>query len=477
MLRNFIWSFLEQSGTKTILLVVQIVLARLLDPEAFGILAILLVLTNVADVIAQSGLGMALVQKQEASSKDFSTAFWLSLGFSTVLCTGIWVVAPIASMFYGEPSLCPYLQVMSFVVVFNSANSIQRAYLQRGMGFKELTKSNVIGAVLSGIVGIIFAFAGAGVWALIAQVLAQSVITCAVLFVVVPWKPRFEFDASSAKSMYSYGWKICVTSVLNVLYSGVSELVIGRTCSVSDLGLYSQGRKWPNAAVGIASNALQNVFFPMFSSLRREHDLFIQSVRRSLVSGSFITVPLAFFFIVFAEPVILLLFGETWVDCVPIFQATCLSGSLTLLQIVNLRAYMALGDSGLYLKLQVFKVVLSVFAIGGAAICTRNIYIVAGVTAVSAILCILVIDLNPAKRMIGYSRLAQLKDIFPIYALSVVASLVSTAVRFIPIPGPFVTVFAAGVFTLVYLGASAVFRVEGFEDCMAVARRILRRAK
>ena len=237
---SFVWSFLEQGGSKVIQLVVQIVLARLLSPEAFGVLAILLVVTQIADSVAQSGLGMALIQNSNSSDKSYSTAWWLSIGLAVVLYIAIFIGAPVIASFYKMPDLVKYLRVLGLIVFFNSANSIQRSYLQRTMNFKGIFAATTFAALASGIAGITLASLGYGVWSLVVQSLLQSVFICGVMWFQISWKPTLVFEINEARELFSYGWKICVPGILNVLYGGISELVIGRACSAGELGLYSQ---------------------------------------------------------------------------------------------------------------------------------------------------------------------------------------------------------------------------------------------
>ena len=263
--RSLAWSFLEQGGSKVVTLFVQIVLARILAPEEFGIMAILLVLVNVADAVSQSGLGTALIQKSKTTDVECSTAFWLSMAVASLLFCLLFTVAPVVSAFYGERSFTPLLRVLSVVIVFNSMNSILRSRLQSAMDFKGLFKANVLAIVVSSAFGVGLALSGFGIWALVIQVVSQSACATLMLYLAASWRPSLLFDREAAKELFGYGWKICATGILNVLYMGASDLIIGKACSTGDLGYYSQGRKWPGAVVSIASNALQNVFFPVFS--------------------------------------------------------------------------------------------------------------------------------------------------------------------------------------------------------------------
>lgn len=467
---SFIWSFLEQGGSKAIQLVVQIVLARLLSPEAFGVLAILLVVTQVADSVAQSGLGMALIQKGDATDRSYSTAWWLSLGLAAVLYVALFFGAPTIAAFYGMPDLVVYLRVLGVIVFFNAANSIQRSFLQRNMNFKGTFTATTAAALVSGVAGIAMAFLGFGVWALVAQSLLQSVFICIVMCFQVSWKPTLVFEVGEAKDLFGYGWKICVTGILNVLYTGVSELVIGRACSAGELGLYSQGRKYPQAAIGVISNAIANVLFPMFAAIKENPVALHAAIKRGLRLGTFIVAPMSLLAAVVAEPLVALLLTEKWLACVPVFRFTCLTNVLLMLQLVNLRTYMALGDSALYMRLEMVKAALGGALVWAVAALTRDIYATAAANLASVVFSTLFIDIVPAKRLHGYSALNQVKDILPIIFLSAAAAAAGLAVQFLELGYVPELLFQCVVFTIVYLGGAKLLKFKELPEAASLVR-------
>ena len=474
---SFIWSFLEQGGSKAIQLIVQIILARLLSPEAFGVLAILLVVTQISDSIAQSGLGMALIQKSDSNDRSYSTAWWLSLGLAAALYLVVFLSAPTISAFYSMPDLAVYLRVLGLIVLFNSANSIQRSFLQRSLNFKSIFTATTLAALASGAAGIAMALFGFGVWALVAQSLLQSVFICVVMWVKVSWKPTFVFDAGEAKSLFGYGWKICITGILNVFYSGISELIIGRACSAGELGLYSQGRKYPQAAIGVMSNSIANVLFPMFSAIKDDAIELRKAIRRGLKLGTFIVAPMSLLAAVIAEPLVALLLTDKWLACVPIFQLTCVSNALLMLQLVNLRAYMALGDSGLYMRLQIIKVLGGGAVIWVTALLTKDIYVTAWANFFVGVFSILFVDAPPAKRLHGYSALSQVKDIVPILALSCVAAAVALAVQLLGLSHAPEILAQCVVFALVYLGGARLRRFEELAEAASLVHGVAARGR
>lgn len=467
---SFIWSFLEQGGSKAIQIVVQIVLARLLSPEAFGVLAILLVVTQVADSVAQSGLGMALIQKSDTSDRSYSTAWWLSLGLAAALYVAVFLAAPAIAAFYSMPDLVIYLRVLGLIVFFNSANSIQRSYLQRGLDFKSIFAATTAAALASGVAGIAMAFLGFGVWALVTQSLLQSVFICMVMWIKVSWRPELVFDADEAKGLFGYGWKICVTGILNVFYSGISELILGRACAAGELGLYSQGRKYPQAAIGVMSNSIANVLFPMFTAIKDDVEALHAAIRRGLRLGTFIVAPVSLLAAAVAEPVVAILLTEKWLACVPIFQLTCVANAILMLQLVNLRAYMALGDTGLYMRLEIVKALCGGAVVWAAAVLTRDIYATAAANFAVVTLSILLIDIAPAKRLHGYSALKQVKDVLPILALSAVAAVAALAFQLLGLDYLLELLLQCTVFALVYLGGARLLHLNELSEAASLVR-------
>lgn len=465
---SFIWSFLEQGGVKLINLVVQIVLARLLDPEAFGVLAILVVVINVADAVAQSGMGSALVQRSDVNADSYTTAFWLSEAVALVMYLVIFSTAPAISTFYKMPELVTYLRVMGLVLLTNSANSVQRSYLQKGMDFKSLFRTNTFAALASGLVGVGAALVGLGVWALVLQTMSLSIFACLALLRVVPWKPTFTFRRDQARSLFSYGWAMAATGIINVIYSGISELILGRTVSSGQLGLYSQGRKWPTAAISAGSNAIQNVMFPALAERKDNPEEFRHAMRRALVVGTYVMAPLSMCIAAMGEPLVLILLGEKWRACVPVFQATCVANFPMMLMLVNLRAYMALGDSRLYFRINIIKIVIGTIAIGGTALATGNIYSVAYVTAVYTVLTVFFVDMVPAKRKTGLGWTEQMGLVLPTLVLSLGSMIVTLLIGRFALGTVAMLVAQMVCFGAIYFGSSAMLHLEGYTEMKSI---------
>ena len=470
---SFFWSFLEQGSSSLISLLVQIVLARVLAPDAFGIMAILLVVINLVSTISQSGLGSALIQKKDATETTFSTAFWLSLAISASLYCIIFFCSPLIEKAYSMPNLTIYLKILGLSVFFDSINSIQRSLLQKEMMFKSLFRANFLSILIGASVGIFMAFSGFGVWSLIFQTISQAIIACIILFVQLPWKPSFVFNLHESKELFGYGWKICFTGILNTLYTGLSELVIGKTNTVAELGYYSQGRKWPNAAMGAVNNALQNVLFPALSTLQNDVPAFQAAIRKMLLAGFYITAPICCLSAVVTEPLIAILLGESWLPCTLIFQFACIGYVFLMPQVVNLRAYMALGYAGLYLKLQIIKVVSGSILFCFVAFVSHNIYIVAAIVLLHTTCCVLFVDMHPAKKIHGIGTLEQLKIILPVLLLSIFCSCITSLIHLCSFDYLMELIFQVLTFSILYLAGSKLFKLPGYKECKTLLKQFL----
>ena len=472
--KSFIWSFLEQAGSRLIAMVVEIILARLLVPEMFGVMAILLVLVNVADVVAQSGLGVALIQRQDTTALSYTTGFWMSECIALVLYGIIFFSAPLLANFYQMDELIPLLRVLALVLFFKAFNSIQRSFLQKEMRFRALFISNTIAVTVAGLIGIALAFFGFGVWALVAQSLAQGAFTCLVMFIQVPWKPTLIFSIEEAKRLFGYGWKICVSGIFGKLYTGLSDLIIGKACDATQLGYYSNGAKWPKAGMTAFSNALENVFFPVFSSISSDSEALKRALMKAVSVGTYVMVFVSFLLIVIAEPLIELLLTDKWLPSTLVFQLVCLTFAFSMVQIANLRAYMALGDSGLYMKLQIIKVILGMCLITLVAVLTANIYWVAATDTIVTVLSIIAIDLQPAKRMVGIGRWAQVKAVIPTFVLGVCAAALAYPIVIVDLPLIATILLQTAVYGFVYVGASKLAKMNGYIGCVAALKTLKR---
>ena len=463
---------MERCGNQSIQLLVQIIMARLLFPEAFGSLAVMLVFVNLGNVLVQSGLNTALVQAPEADEDDFSTVFWMSLAVSLVLYLAVFFAAPAVGGYYGDPGLAWPLRVLCLVLVVNAYNSVQVAAVQRAMEFKKMFRATMASALLSGALGVGCALAGAGLWALVAQQLSYQLINCLVLALQVPWRPGLVFKVTRARELFSFGWKLLASGLLDQGYQSLSDLIIGKRFSAADLGLVSQGKKYPQALGSMLDGAIQPVMLSAVSRLQGDLPQVKRLVRRALKTSTFLVCPCMALFAVVAEPLVGLLLGEKWLPCVPFLQMYCVVYMLLPIHTTNLQALNGMGRSDLFLRLEVVKKAMGVSALLFAVFVLGDLNAIVGTYIFTGVISTL-INAWPNRRVIGYPYAEQLRDMAPAFLLAAAAAAVAWPLSLLGLPAPGQLALQALVFIAAYLALSRLFRVEELSYLLSALRGLV----
>ena len=469
---SLIWKFLERAGNQLVLLLVQIVMARILTPTDFGVIAIILVFINLANVFIQSGLGTALVQSESATEADYSTVFWISFAISFVLFVALYFFAPAVSIAYAEPRLTWPLRILSLTLLINAYNSVQIAVVQRSLQFDRTFKATAWSVCISGALGIVSALLGFGIWALIVQQLFYQSVNCVSLYIQTRWIPKFEFGLSRAKELYSFGWKILASNLLNQGYLSLYDLVVGAQFSVGQLGLVSQGKKYPSALGSMLDGAIQPVMMSAVSRVQSDLPSVKRLTRRALKTSTFVIVPCMTLFAVAAKPVVLILLGNKWLMCVPFLQIYCFVYALLPIHSSNLSALCGMGRSDINFLLEIIKKLLGMTALCFGAFVFNNIYVLVGSALFTGVIGTF-INSFPNKSIIGYSYLEQLKDIGPSFIFSLFAGFCALfAGSFFSNPHLAILIECL-IMGILYLGLSKAFHLEAFEYLINTARDLI----
>lgn len=469
---SLIWKFMERAGNQVVLLIVQIVMARVLSPDDFGFLAIVLVFINLATVFVQSGLGAALVQNPTMSDEDCSTVFWISLGISVILVAMLFFAAPAIAAFYSNDLLSWPLRVLSVTLIINSFNSVQVARVQRGLQFKKIFNATAWSVCVSGALGIMAAVFGAGIWALVLQQLIYQLVNCVVLAVQERWAPCLRFNAKRGKELFDFGWKILACNILNQGYLGIYDLVIGAQFSAGQLGLVSQGKKYPSALGGMLDGAIQPVMMSAVSRIQTEIEQAKRLTRRALKTSTFVIVPCMTLFAVAAQPIVSILLGEKWLECVPFLQMYCFVYALLPIHSSNLSALSGLGRSDINLKLEIIKKCIGMLALVIGAFVVHDVYVLVSMAMLTGIIST-VINAWPNRKVIGYSYLEQIKDICPAFVLSAASAAVAFPIGMLALPDIATILPQAAVMAACYLGLSKLFRVEALDYLLSTAKEVI----
>ena len=412
------WKFSERFGVSFIQFILQIILARLLSPSDYGMLSIMIIFTNLANVFIQNGFNTALIQKKDTSDNDYSSVFWLTFVFSLLIYAFLFLSAPIIANFYSMPNIIFPFRVLALMIIPGALNSIQIAIVSKKMDFKKIFTSNFLSIIVSGIIGVSLAFLGMGVWALVFQSLANVVVSTLAMWFTVKWRPQYTMDFHRVKELFSFGWKLLVSSLLETLYQDLSSLVIGRKYNSSTLGFYNRGKQFPQFITTAVNGTVQSVMLPAMSSIQDDKQRVKQIMRRSITLSSYLMFPIMAGLAIVSEPLVKILLTDKWVSCVPYIQIFCFVFAFYPVHTCNLQTINAIGRSDIFLKLEVIKKIIGIAALSISVFCFDSPMIIALSSALTTVISCFV-NAFPNKKLINYSYLEQIKDILPNFVISI----------------------------------------------------------
>lgn len=468
---NLIWRFMERIGAQLVQFIVSVVLARIIAPEAYGTITLVLVFAQILQVFVDSGLGNALIQKKDADDLDFSSVFF----FNVIWCLGlygvIFVSAPFIAKFYDDLSLIPIIRVLCLTVVISGLKNVQQAYVSRTMQFKKFFFSTLGGTIASAVIGIAMAHMGFGVWALVMQKLSNLFIDTLVLWLTVKWRPKWMFSWERLKTLLSFGWKLLASALLDTVYNNLRNLVIGKFYSTSDLAFYNKGQQLPNLIATNINISIDSVLLPTMSNVQDDRERIKNMTRRAIKTSTYIMAPMMIGLAVCAEPIITLLLTEKWLFCVPYMRIFCITYIFYPIHTANLNAIKAMGRSDLFLKLEIQKKVVGIIAL--------IVTIPFGVLTMAYSLLVTsvlgqIINAWPNRKLLHYRYLEQIKDIIPNVGLAALMGGIVFWVEYLDWNSfliLFVQILIAGI---LYIGMSALFKIDSYlylkELCLNIYR-------
>ena len=462
---GLLWKFGERITAQIISLVVSIILARLLSPDEYGAVALIMVFITIANVFVANGFGSALIQKKDADNLDFSSVFFINLGISVVLYLIIFLSAPFIADYYELPILSPGLRVIGVRIIVAAINTVQQAYVSRHMLFKRFFWSTLFGTLISGVVGIAMAYKGYGVWALIAQYLTNTCTDTLVLWFTVRWRPQLKVSFKRAKDLISYGWKLLVSALLDTGYNQVRSLIIGKMYTKEDLAFYNQGDKYPGLIVTNINTSISSVLFPALSENQSDKEKVRNMTRRAIQVGSFLMWPMMVGLGVAAGPLIRLLLTEKWLPCVPYLRIFCFTYGLWPIHTANLQAINAMGRSDLFLKLEVVKKLIGIVTLLAAL--WYGPLAIAWSLVVSGIISTF-INAYPNIKLLNYTYREQMQDILPAFLIAVMMGVVIYPISAIGFGDAVTVILQAVAGAIIYFVLSVVTRQEAFRYLMTM---------
>ena len=356
------WKFAEKISMQLMSIVIQIVLARLLLPEDYGIIGLLSIFISISDVFILQGFTTALIQKSEADELDYSSVFFANLAMSIIIYVVFYMIAPSVAKFYKTPQLTEVMRVMSINIVVGAFSAVHNAIISKNLDFKLSFIRNIANIISQGIVGISMACAGFGVWALVGSKIVGTLVGTVILCITVKWNPQFTFSFQRIKVLFKYSSKILYTNLLNTIFNNIHSLLIGRFFSTTNVGYYQRGQQIPQAIMIAVDGSMSEVLYPTLSLLQNDLVKFKQALRRSMKTSMYLIIPMLTGLAVVAEPMTILLLTDKWLPSVPFMQLTCAITAFWPLA-ARTHALNAIGKSDVTLKLSIISKILTLLMI------------------------------------------------------------------------------------------------------------------
>lgn len=469
---SVVWSAVERFSVQAIQFIMNVILARLIIPSDFGLIAMLNVFIVIAQTFVDSGFSNALIQKKDKTESDYTTVFIFNVFVSVLAYLILFFASPFIASFYHEESLCLLCRIVGLSLIIQGLSVIQIAKVSIDLNFKALAKSSLVSVIISGLLGVSTAYLGFGVWALVIQILSNALLNTILLFILVKWFPKDKFSLGSLKTMFSFGSKLLVSGLLHTIYTNLYSLVIGRKYSSTDVGYYNQSNviaRFPSVSL---MAVITRAIYPVQCELQDDDSSLRSSFYNYLTLSCFIVFPIMFFLTVSAEPLVAVVLTEKWIPSVPYLQLLCVSNVFNAVIANNNQMLKVKGRTDLYLQAEIIKKIVGV-CILVATIRYGLIYICLGIIIYN-ILDMVIICLY-TKITISISFWDQLKRIFPILTTSVITASISIIMMSF-ITTYLLQIIIGGVtYLLGYLILSKLFKINEYALLTKLISNILNR--
>lgn len=459
------WTILERFGANGVSFIVSIILARLLSPEAYGAIALITIFIQVSDILIQSGLGMALIQNKDVTDVDFSSVFIFNIILSTCIYIIVFLSAPAIAGFYNMEVLSPVLRVLATGIFWGGINNVQQAYVSKKMQFRLFFYATITGTIISGIFGIISAYCGLGIWSLVIQQLTNRVINTLVLWFKVKWRPKKCFSISRFLVLFKFGWKLLVKSLIEVIYSNLYALIIGKTQSGIVLGYYNRGQSFPSFLAQMINVPMQKVLFPLFSKMNSDINMLKSSYRRAVQVGSFVVAPLMFGLAAISDNLVILLLTDKWANASVFSQLWCFSYAFSPILIQSQQVIGAMGKAGILLKVEILQKITGVLFL---VLTVRYGLIIMMYGYIGYVLVSTFISMLMLSKHLPYPIKNQIIDTIPHYLISLVIYVIVSKIWVSSSIISLVVQIIVGILT--YATISSIITKDTFDYCIAMLK-------
>ncbi|MEQ2912298.1 lipopolysaccharide biosynthesis protein [Butyricimonas faecihominis] len=464
------WSFADSILGQGMIFLVGLVLARLLTPEDYGLLAYLTILISVSNSLVDSGFSNALIRKKNAEDIDYNTTFITNLCVSIVVVVLLYFTAPGISLFFERMELISLIRVMSTILIINSFSLIQKTRLTKNVDFKTQTKASLISSMVSGLIGIGMALYGFGVWCLVGQQLSRQFLDTLFLWIFTKWYPKIQFSMKSFKELFGFGWKLLVSGLINTIWNETYQLVIGKCYTPATLGQYTRAHQFSSISSSNLTSIVQRVSYPILSELQDDRERLKAGYKRVIKVTMLVAFVLMLGLAAIAEPMIVSLIGEQWLPAVPMLQIVCFSMMLYPLHAINLNMLQVQGRSDLFLKLEIIKKIVAVGPLLlGIFVGIYWMLIGSVMTGFFAYY----LNARYSGPFLKYSITEQIKDILPSFGVALTMALVVYVISYINISAMWLLLIQITVGALITFVLCELFKLEEYVEIKSIALSML----
>jgi len=467
--KSLFWKLLERFGVQGSQFLLQLILARILDPAHYGVLSLMVIFTTLANVFIQTGFSTALVQNKDVTDEDYSSVFWVTLGIAGALYAVIFFCAPLIAAFYEMPAIVTPLRVLALMLLPGALNAVQLAKVSREMDFRKVFVSNLSGIVIAGIVGIAMALLGCGLWALVAQTVLNVTVVCLVMTFTSGLWLRLQCNLRRIRVLFSFGWKVLLSGLIDTVYQDIRSLVIGKRYAPDTLGFYNRGKQFPQFIITASNGAVQSVLLPAMARQQDDTQKLRQLTRNAISLSAYIIFPIMAGLAGVATPMVRLLLTEKWLPAVPYLQIYCFSLAFYPIHTANIQAINAMGRSDIFLKLELIKKAIGIAALV-IAVWRFDSPVAIAMTGVFTALLSGFINAFPNKKLIGYSFGGQLKDIAPSFLLSCVMLAAVLGIGQLALPDLVTLTMQVICGAAIYLFGSMLLRLPPYRQLVSALR-------
>lgn len=469
---NFLWRSLERWGALGLSFIVSIILARILDPSAYGTIAIVTVIITILDIFLDSGFGNALIQRKDVDNLDYSSVFYFNVLFSVILYIGLFFLAPLLASFFNIAELKNIIRVMGISVFITGVKNIQQSYVTKNMLFKKFFFATMIGTVSAAVVGLTMAYKGYGVWALVAQYVCNNLIDTIALWVLVKWRPSFSFSITRVKNLFPFAWRLLASSLVFQGYSELRQLLIGKYYRKSELAFYNQGYQFPNLIGTNINVSMKSIMFPAMARVQDDISHVRSMLKRSIQVSQYVMSPFVMGLAACADTFVNVILTDKWLPCVPYLRLFCFAFVFNHIATANQNAAIAIGRSDIQLKTEILKTSLDIIVLM-ATVFISPMAIAVGYAA-STIPRVIICSW-PNKKLINYTVSEQIMDVLPNLILGVLMAIVVWVIGFIRMSKYLLLITQVSIGIVVYVGLSIITNNDSFKFTIELIKPLLKR--